>query len=119
MNSQSTLMRAMQSGNLIPDLVLGAKSLALTLAAGVGSAPIPASAHTVGVRTVSSVAVRVGLEAPEADGTASGVTTADTDFKKGIPILDAAVWVWFALGPGSQTLYLKGGTTDVVEICFM
>lgn len=111
------LLRAIQTGNLIPDLVTGAKSLALTLAAGVGSAPIPSTAHIVGVKPVSSTTMRIGLEAPEVDGTASGTATA-ADFKKGIPV-DVAVYTWFTLGPSAQTLYVKGDATDVIEVCFM
>jgi hypothetical protein len=101
-----------------PDLATGAKSLALTLSSGVGSAPIPDTAHIVGVNPVSSTTIRVGLEAPEANGAATG-NAVTADFKKGVPV-DATVWTWFNLGVGiSRVLYLKGGTSDVVEVCYL
>lgn len=58
-----------------PDLKVGAQSLALTLSAGVGSVPIPDDASIVGVKPVSSETIRVGLEAPEANGAATGTAT--------------------------------------------
>jgi hypothetical protein len=101
-----------------PDLALGAKSLALTLSSGAGSAPLPDTAKLVGVKPVSSTSIRVGLEAPEADGAVTGTAVA-ADFKKGVPV-DAATWTWFAIGTGTnRTLSVKGGTSDVVEICYM
>lgn len=54
--------------NLKQDLILGAKSLALTLSSGAGSVPIPDTCQIVGVKPVSSVSIRVGMEAPEAGG---------------------------------------------------
>lgn len=101
--------------SLMPDLKLGAKSLALTLSSGVGSVPIPDTATIVGVSPVSSTSIRVGLEAPEANGTKTGAA-AESDLKKGIPVL-SAVWTWFNIGLGtSRTLYVLGGTSDVVEV---
>lgn len=98
-----------------PDLALGAKSLALTLSGGTGSVPIPDTAHIVGVKPVSSTAIRVGLEAPEADGSKTG-NAADSDLKKGVPV-DAAVWTWFLINTGTnRTLYVKGGASDVLEV---
>ena len=106
------------SVNLTPDLATGASSLALTLSSGTGSAPIPDTAKLVGVKPVSSTSIRVGLEAPEADGTATGAAVAG-DFNLGVPV-DAAVWTWFNVGTGtSRSLYVRGGTSDVVEICYM
>lgn len=104
---------------LVPDIQIGAKSLALTLSTGTGSVPIPNAAKVVGVKPVSSTAIRIGLEAPEADGTATGEAAA-TALKLGIPV-DAAVWSWFNLGSGSvsRTLYVKGGASDVLEVCFL
>jgi hypothetical protein len=100
------------------DLEIGAKSLALTLDTGVGSVPIPDDAKVVGVKPVSSTAIRVGLEAPEADGTKTGVAVAG-DLKKGVPV-DPAVWTWFNIGAGKdRTLYVKGGTADVLEVVVM
>lgn len=101
------------------DVKIGAKSLALTLSSGVGSVPIPDAATVVGAKPVSSTSIRVGLEAPEADGTATGNATAG-DLKKGIPV-DAAVWTWFSLGGTGTTrvLYVKGGASDVVEVAVM
>ena len=100
------------------DLKLGAKSLALTLSSGVGSVPMPDGATIVGVKPVSSTAIRVGLEAPEADGAATGVAVAG-DLKNGIPV-DAAVWTWFAIGiKASRVLSVKGGASDVVEVAVM
>lgn len=100
------------------DLALGAKSLALTMSSGTGSAPVPDSAHIVGVKPVSSTTMRVGFEAPEADGAATGAA-ATADFKKGVPV-DAAEWTWFNIGTGaSRTLYVKGGASDVIEVCYM
>jgi hypothetical protein len=101
--------------SLDDDLKIGAKSLALTLSSGVGSVPIPDAATLVGVKPVSSTSIRVGLEAPEADGAATGNAVAG-DLKKGVPV-DAATWTWFAIGiQASRTLYLKGGASDVVEV---
>lgn len=97
------------------DLVLGAKSLALTLAAGVGSCPIPDEATYVWVNPATGAVCRVGLEAPEADGAKSG-DAALTDLKKGIPVT-AVTWTKFTLPLGSgRVLYVKGGATDVIEI---
>lgn len=105
--------------NLGQDLKIGAKSLTLTLSSGAGSVPIPDAATVVGVKPVSSTSIRVGLEAPEADGTATGNATAG-DLKKGIPV-DAAVWTWFSLGGTgtSRVLSVKGGASDVVEVVVM
>lgn len=100
---------------LTTDLRIGAKSLALTLSTGAGSVPIPDAAHIIGVKPVSSTAIRVGLEAPEADGAATGDAVA-ADLKKGCPV-DAAVWTWFYIGVGTgRTLYVKGGASDVLEV---
>lgn len=100
------------------DLELGAKSLALTLSSGVGSVPIPDSAKIVGVKPVSSTAIRVGLEAPEADGAATGTAVAG-DLKNGVPV-DAAVWTWFGVQEGtSRILYVSGGASDVLEVVVM
>lgn len=99
-----------------PDLKLGAKSLVLTLAAGVGSVPIPDLSTMIGVKPVSSTVIRVGLEAPEADGSGAALTTLETDLKKGVPV-DSTVWTWFFVGVGvDRVLYVKGGTTDVLEV---
>jgi hypothetical protein len=106
------------NAELTGDLAIGTKSLALTLSSGTGSVPIPDTAHLIGVKPVSSTAIRVGLEAPEADGAATGAVVAG-DLKKGCPI-DAAVWTWFSVGYGTgRTLYVKGGTSDVVEVVVM
>lgn len=100
------------------DLKIGAKSIALTLSGGVGSVPIPDTATLVGVKPVSSTSIRVGLEAPEADGAATGDATA-ADLKKGCPV-DAGVWTWFAIGiQAGRTLYVKGGTSDVLEVAVL
>lgn len=100
------------------ELAVGTKSLALTLSSGTGSVPIPDSAHLVGVKPVSSASIRVGLEAPEADGTAIGAAVA-ADLKKGCPV-EAAAWTWFSIGFGTaRTLYVMGGASDVVEVVVM
>lgn len=100
------------------DLELNAKSLTLTLSSGVGSVPIPDAAKIVGVKALSSTSIRVGLEAPEADGAATGTAVAG-DLKKGVPV-DAAVWTWFGLIDGaSRILYVKGGASDVLEVVVM
>jgi hypothetical protein len=100
------------------DLIVGAKSLTLTLSLGAGSVPIPDTARIVGVCPVSSTAIRVGLEAPEADGTKTGTASA-TDLKKGVPVLSSA-YTWFNVAQGiSRTFYVKGGTSDVVEVVVM
>ena len=100
------------------DIALGAKSLALTLSSGTGSVPIPDTCHFIGVKPVSSTAIRVGLEAPEADGSATGAAAA-SNLKKGVPV-DAAVWTWFNVGTGSsRTLHVLGGTSDVLEVAVM
>lgn len=97
------------------DLEIGAASVTLTLDNGVGSVPIPDSARIVGVKPVSSTAIRVGLEAPEAAGTATGAAEA-ADLKKGVPV-DAAVYTWFNIGSGeNRTLYVKGGAADELEV---
>lgn len=104
--------------NLKQDLILGAKSLALTLSSGAGSVPIPDTCQIVGVKPVSSVSIRVGMEAPEADGSATGAAAA-SDLKKGCPV-DAAVWTWFAIGPGTaRVLYVIGGASDVLEVAVL
>lgn len=103
--------------DLTADLAIGASSLALTLSSGVGSVPIPNTAKLVGVKPVSSTSIRVGLEAPEADGTATGTANSES-FNLGIPV-DAAVWTWFNIGVGTdRVLYVKGGASDVIEICY-
>jgi hypothetical protein len=103
------------SVGLIADLALGAKSITLTLSSGVGQVPIPDTAKIVGVCPVSSTTIRVGLEAPEADGTATGTAVA-SDLKKGFGVT-AAVFTYFNVGTGvSRVLYLKGGASDVVEV---
>lgn len=114
-----------QAGPVLPvyafsenDLRLGAKSLALTLSAGVGSVALPDSALVVGVKPAVSATVRIGLEAPEADGTKTG-NAALTDLKKGLPV-DAGVWTWCNIGQGAgRTLYFKGGASDVIEVAVM
>lgn len=104
--------------DLRSDLKIGAKSLALTLSAGVGSVPIPNTCSVIGVKPVSSTAIRVGFEAPEADGSATGNAVA-ADLKKGVPV-DSAVWTWFKVGLGTdRILYVKGGTSDVLEVVVM
>lgn len=104
-----------QEVSLTCDLRIGTKSLTLTLSAGAGSVPIADTVRMVGVKPVSSVAIRVGLEAPEADGTATGAAAAG-DLKKGCPV-DAAVWTWFNVEPGTgRVLYVKGGASDVLEV---
>lgn len=104
--------------SLTPDLALNTKSLLLTLSSGVGQVPIPDTAKIVCVKPVASTSVRVGLEAPEADGTATGTAVA-ADLKKGFP-LDVSVWTNFNIGTGtSRILYLKGGASDVVEVVVM
>ena len=104
--------------NLTADLSLGAKSVALTLSSGTGTAEIPNTAKIIGVKPLSSSTIRVGMEATEADGAATGTATA-ADFKKGVPV-DAAIWTWFNIGTGTgRSLYVRGGSSDVVEICFM
>ena len=103
---------------LVPDLEIGAKSLLLTLSSGVGQVPIPDTAKIVGVKPIGSTAIRIGLEAPEADGTATGTASA-TDLKKGCPC-EVSVFTWFNIGVGkSRTLYFKGGATDVIEVVVM
>jgi hypothetical protein len=107
--------------NPVADLVLGAQSIALTLNAfAVGSAPIPATAHIMGVRPVASVAIRIGFELPQADGAITGYAGIG-DFRKGVPLLDAATWTWFNVSGASavRTLYVMGNAGDVLEICFM
>lgn len=101
-----------------PDLALGAKSLALTCAAGVGQVPIPDTAHLIGIKPAATT-VRVGLEAPEADGVATGTALA-ADLKKGCPC-DQNVWTWFYLGIGTnRILYVKGaGAADVLEVAIL
>jgi len=104
--------------DLRSDLKLGAKSLALTLSSGAGSVPIPDTCSIVGVKPVVSTTMRVGLEAPEADGSDTGAADA-AELKKGVPV-DATVWTWFNLGLGtSRVLYVIGGASDVVEVVVM
>ena len=104
--------------SLTPDLKLGAKSLVLTLSAGVGSFPIPDSCTIVGLKPDTSILIRAGLEAPEAIGTKTGAA-AETDLKKGITVVPA-LWTWFQVGPGSgRTMYLKGGASDILEVAVM
>lgn len=109
------------TGNVIrfdSDLAIGTKSLALTLSSGVGQVPIPDTARIVGVMPKDSTTVRIGLEAPEADGAATGTATAAA-LKKGCPV-GVSVMTWFNIGTGSgRNLYLKGGTSDVVEVVVM
>jgi hypothetical protein len=103
--------------NLTTDLRVGAKSLTLALISGEGSAPIPDTARFVGVRPVSTT-MRVGLEAPEAEGSASG-NAAASDLKKGVPV-HSEEWSWFNIGPGQgRTLFVKGGSTDEIVICLI
>lgn len=105
------------SVGLTPDLAVGAKSITLTLASGSGAVPIGDGVHIVGVKPTASgsAGTRIGLEAPEADGTATG-TAAASALKKGVPV-DAAVWTWFQVGTGTgRTLYVKGGASDVIEV---
>lgn len=98
------------------DLKIGTKGVKLTLSGGAGSVAIPDTATCIGVRPAAGSLVRIGLEAPDAEGTKTGDAVL-ADLKKGVPV-DATVWNWFSLGgPGSgRTLYLKGGTSDVVEV---
>lgn len=104
--------------SLTADLALNTKSLTLTLSSGVGSVPIPDTAKIVGVKPLASTTVRIGLEAPEADGTATGTAVA-ADLKKGCPC-DVSVVTWFNIGLGTgRVLYLKGGTSDVIEVVVM
>ena len=99
------------------DLKLGTKSVTLMMSTGTGSVPIPDTAHLVGVKPVSTT-MRVGLEAPEADGTKTGAA-ASTDLKKGYPVY-SGVYTWFNIGLGaSRTLYVLGGTSDVIEVVVM
>jgi len=101
-----------------PDLAIGAKSLELTLSSGVGQVPVPDTAKIVGVKPVSSTAIRVGLENPEANGAATGTAVAG-DLKKGVPV-DAAVWTWFLINTGSgRVLHVMGGASDKLEIVVM
>lgn len=103
---------------LVPDLVIGAKSLLLTLSSGVGQVPIPDTAKIVGVKPIGSTAIRIGLEAPEADGSATG-TAAAADLKKGYPC-ECNTWTNFNIGVGtSRVLYVKGGASDTAEIMVM
>lgn len=98
-----------------PDLKKGTKSLTLTLSSGVGSVPIPDTCTVVGVKPAASTTVRVGLEAPEADGTATGAAAASA-LKKGLPV-EAAIWTWLQIEPGTdRTLHLSGGSSDVIEV---
>lgn len=100
------------------DLRNGAKSLALTLSTGTGSVPIPNDVTLIGVKPASSATMRVGLEAPEADGTATGAAVA-ADLKLGVPV-DPGIYTWFNIGRGtSRTLYVSGGTSDVIEVVMM
>lgn len=102
---------------LIPDLCVGTKSIAITLSSGVGQVPIPDTSRIVGVLPVTNT-VRIGLEAVEADGAATGTATAAA-LKKGCPV-GVSVMTWFNIGPGTgRNLYLKGGTSDVVEVVVM
>lgn len=101
------------------DLEVGASSVTLTLSSGTGSVPIPDRAKVVGVKPASSTTMRVGLEAPEAAGTATGAAAA-ADLKKGVPV-EPAVWTWFNVGsenPG-RVLYVKGGASDVITVVVM
>lgn len=103
---------------LVPDLMESAKSVTLTLAEGVGTVAIPDDCHIVGVKPTSSTAVRVGMIATEAAGTATGAA-ALTDLKKGCPV-EAAVWTWFEIGRGTgRTLYVRGGTSDEVAVAVL
>lgn len=103
---------------LVNDISLVAKSLALTMSTGVGSVPIPDEAKFVGVNPATGSVIRVGLEAPEADGAKTGAA-ALTDLKKGIPVT-AVEWTWFNLPSGiNRVLHVKGGATDVVEVAVM
>jgi hypothetical protein len=100
------------------DLTLYAKSLTFTLSGGLGSVLVDDNAHLMGFQPVSSTTMRVGWEAPEADGTKT-LSAVASDFKKGFP-LPAAQYTYVKIGKGtSRTLYLKGGTSDVIEILYM
>jgi hypothetical protein len=99
----------------VPDLTENAKSIKLTLNTGVGSVPVGPNVQIVGVKPLISTAVRVGLVAPEADGTKTGAAVA-ADLKLGVPV-DAGVWTWFFVGKGGErTLHVKGGASDEVEV---
>jgi len=102
----------------LPDLKLGAKSITLTMSSGTGSVAIPDTATCIGVKP-SSTTMRVGLEAPAtSDGTHTGAA-ALTDLAKGCPV-DSGQYTWFYLGVGaSRTLYVAGGSTDVIEVVVM
>ena len=102
--------------DLRSDLQIGTKSLTLTLSSGVGSIEIPENCTVVGVKPDTSDDIRVGLEAPEADGTKTG-DAALADLKKGMPV-DPDVWTWFNIGYSDDTrvLYVKGGSSDVLQI---
>ena len=92
--------------------------LLLTLSSGTGSAVIPDDARQVWVRPGTGAACRVGLEAPEADGSKTG-NAALTDLKKGVPV-EAVTWTKFLLPLyPTKTLYVKGGASDTIEIVFM
>lgn len=103
--------------DLTPDLVVGTKSLLLTMSTGAGQAPIPNTAKIIGVKPTSTT-MRVGFEALEANGTATGTALA-ADFKKGCPV-DSGQYTWFNVGTGTdRVLYVIGGTSDTIEIVYM
>lgn len=105
------------SVSLPTDLKTGAKSLSLTMGAGVGSVPIPDTATIVGVKPAATT-MRVGLEAPALDGAATGTATAGA-LALGVPV-DSGGYTWFNIGSGaSRTLYVRGGTSDVIEVVVM
>ena len=97
------------------ELILGIKSLELTLdGSGIGSVPIPDTAHLVGVKPATTT-LRVGLEAPEVEGAATGAAVA-TDLKKGIPA-DSGTWLWMLLRNGTgRVLYVKGGAGEKSKV---
>lgn len=101
----------------VADLQLGAQSLTLTLAGdGTASAPIPDDDTLVGVYTSNDM--RLGLEAPEADGTATGAAVAG-DFNKGIPAITGQ-WTWYKIGTGtSRRVYFLGTAAHTVKVVTM
>jgi hypothetical protein len=91
---------------LSSDLSLDAKSLTLTTETNVGSVPIPDTVRYLGVYPKTGTDWRVGLEAPEVDGAATGNVLV-TAFKKGNPVPDTT-WTYFTLPEGTgRVLYVR------------
>lgn len=102
-----------------PTLIKGAKSIALTMSAGVGSVPLSIDVTRIGVYPAAAATARIGIDiAPAAIGTATGAA-ASSDLTDGVPV-PAAAWSWFDIGQGeARTLRILAGAAEVVTVVVM